>query len=196
MSGPSGAARLHVTEAQPQGGAMRRARVMARLQQTEQTSKYSDCFALLDQDEDGFIGPEELTVALSSIGLRPDAADISELIKEVSQPNAREELPGIFKDDLEKFLERHLTNPSNGSSHQTVAAELKTGFQLLSGAKQIVTAGDIRSMMVKVGTELTEEEAEELVFQHDRTDKGGLTLEEFVAMVADTSAVATMAKMV
>ncbi|KAF4757966.1 hypothetical protein FOZ63_009439, partial [Perkinsus olseni] len=97
---------------------------------------------------------------------------------------------------LEKFLERHLTNPNNGSSHQTVAAELKTGFQLLSGAKQIVTAGDIRSMMVKVGTELTEEEAEELVFQHDRADKGGLTLEEFVAMVADTSAVATMVKMV
>ncbi|KAF4659397.1 hypothetical protein FOZ61_004756 [Perkinsus olseni] len=196
MSGPSGAARLHVTEAQPQGGEMRRARVMARLQRTEQTSKYSDCFALLDQDEDGFIGPEELTVALSSIGLRPDAADISELIKEVSQPNAGEELPGIFKDDLEKFLERHLTNPNNGSSHHTVAAELKTGYQLLSGAKQMVTAGDIRSMMVKVGTELTEEEAEELVYQHDRADKGGLTLEEFVAMVADTSAVATMAKMV
>ncbi|KAF4691350.1 hypothetical protein FOZ60_015756 [Perkinsus olseni] len=189
MSGPSGAARLHVTEAQPQGGAMRRARVMARLQQTEQTSKYSDCFALLDQDEDGFIGPEELTVALSSIGLRPDAADISELIKEVSQPNAR-------RGATRHIQRRSGKNPNNGSSHQTVAAELKTGFQLLSGAKQMVTAGDIRSMMVKVGTELTEEEAEELVFQHDRADKGGLTLEEFVAMVADTSAVATMAKMV
>lgn len=40
------------------------------------------------------------------------------------------------------------------------------------------------------------QEAEELVFQHDRADKGGLTLEEFVAMVADTNATAGLAKMI
>ncbi|KAF4676493.1 calmodulin-like 3 [Perkinsus chesapeaki] len=189
-------ARLYVTDTLSQGGAVRRERVMNRLQQTAQTSKYSDCFALLDQDEDGLIGPEELTVALSSIGLRPDADAINDLIREVSQSDVRGDISGIYKDDLEKFLERHLTsssNPSGSLSHQAAAAELRTGFQLLGASKQVITAADIRAMMARVGTEITEEEAEELVFQHDRSDKGGLTLEEFVAMVTDGGS--SMAKM-
>lgn len=77
---------------------------------------------MLDQDEDGLIGPEELMVALSSIGwhfsntrstrwtgLRPDATEIDELMREVSQGGGGGEIPGIHKDAFEKFLERHLT---------------------------------------------------------------------------------------
>jgi Ca2+-binding EF-hand superfamily protein len=150
--------------------------------------EFRGVFEFLDKNGDGFLTKDELRYIMNGLGhdeiteeeIRDLIVDIggfgATMIDEAHFLNfAAQQLsgdPGLELREAWKVTSGQTTDTLEGVPKETV-----------HGAPNAVTYKDVQALFGKVGEDVPEEEAEEMVAQADRKGNGQLSFEEFIQIL-------------
>ena len=147
--------------------------------------------AFLDfTDFEGTIGPEELILALDSLGLHAEADDAEEALNNYSSDGVCFSISNFaaLVDDIEKQVDGPAPIRKTSLAREQVDAVISSTF-VLNDAKGDgeLHAEEVRAALLDLGMEVTIEEATEYLEVYDVDSGGTLDLFEFSRLCSDMS---------
>ncbi|TPX31142.1 hypothetical protein SmJEL517_g05469 [Synchytrium microbalum] len=142
-----------------------------------QKAEFSECFKVFaGRGSHGHIGAKELMNAMKSVGLNPTEAEVTSLINEVDTTGK-----GNITEDQFLVMMAHKTK--GGQAHED-EREFRAAFNLLDADQDgRISATELRTILKGFGEDLTTDEVDELIKEHDVDGDGYLGYEEFVKML-------------
>jgi len=139
----------------------------------DQINEIRDAFSMFDQDDDGTLTIEELGTVMKSLGQESSEVEIREMIKCVDTTNS-----GTldFPEFLTMMTRKMSNNEINNEAMETFRFFDKDGDGTIS-------AEEVKSVMLKFGEKLTDEEINEMITEADEDGDGEITYTEFVKMM-------------
>ena len=135
----------------------------------------SSVFELLDKDKDGVLSGADVRHLFAAMGIRLSDEDTSRLVALMTGSERAKNA------DKSTFVERMSVNGRT----EDLQEEIMEGWRVLNPENSgTVSAPQVKDLLEKIGVMLTDEEAGELILQHDRSSKGGLSFDEFSSMFA------------
>ncbi|KAK6170336.1 hypothetical protein SNE40_018750 [Patella caerulea] len=148
---------------------------MAEQMTEEQISQLKETFAAFDENGDGAITTSELGKVLKSIGQNPTEAELKDMINEV-------DADGNGTVDFSEFV----TMMARKMNDRDTEDELFTAFCLFDEDKDgYISIDEMRLVMKKLGENLTDEEAHDMIRLADLDGDGKVNYSEFVKMMTD-----------
>ena len=133
----------------------------------EQIEEFKEAFILLDKDGDGTINTKELGTCMRSLGKNPTEEELQDMINEV-------DVDGNGSLDFFEFL-MLMTNHLSSSED-----DIKEAFRVFDAdGNGMISAEELKSMLLSTGEETNEEEIEEMIRSIDADDDGQVDYEEF-----------------
>merc|ERR1712098_839349 len=104
---------------------------------------------------------------------------IQELIRELAGADAQE----VSEKDFLAFVKRQLDLPPEEELIEAWRVTKNMSGQVGKDDAEKITARDVQVLMKKLGEELPDEEADELIMQADKNDKKHLDFDDFVHLL-------------
>ena len=146
--------------------------VLKRSMETEE-EEYKEEFRLLDRNKDGVLTIAEIEQALLKRGIRLSKEKLSDFCKEVDSNG----MGRIDERDFINLMKSHSKVPDH-------LADLKVVFDAFDAdGSNALTKENLKAAMREFGSELTNEELDELYLVYDKDRNGKLTFDEFVKIV-------------
>jgi len=140
----------------------------------EQIAEYKEAFHLFDKDGDGKITTKELGTVLRSIGQNPTEKDLSSLIEPTHS--------GLIDfDEFCKLVTKQMKNPI--ASEQEIIESFKVFDK---EGKHLITAAELRHIMINMGEKLTDEEVDEMLRECDVDSDGKINYVDFIKMLVSS----------
>ncbi|XP_037952150.1 calmodulin-like [Teleopsis dalmanni] len=141
----------------------------------EKINEYRKAFTRFDKDGDGSITIKELNSVMNCLGIYPSNSQFSEIVHEARLVN----IDKIeFSDFLSIIIEGRMLKESETDS------KVHQAFTLFDRDDDgYISLTDLRSVMPKLITNITEEEIDEMFYEADLDDDGKVDFEEFVVML-------------
>lgn len=136
----------------------------------DQVEEFREAFALFDQNGDGAINAEELSVVLKTLGRRATMEEIKAMIAEGDDDGS-----GCI--EFSEFLKLMASRLYETDSVE----EMREAFLVFDRDKSgCITASELKHVMNSLGEDVTTEEVEEMIREADADGDGELSFEEGV----------------
>lgn len=144
--------------------------------------EFRGVFEFLDKNGDGFLTKDEIRYIMNGMGHDLTDEEIRDLIADIGGPGATM----VDEDHFLNFVTQQLQGDP--------AEELRECWKITSGQTKVTVDGrakeaqginwkDVEMLMKKLGEDLPEEEAEEMIVQADKKGNGQLGFEEFLNLL-------------
>lgn len=147
---------------------------MAAMQMTkEQLEELKESFLLFDKNGDGSISKDELKEALRLFGQKPTDAQVQEMIN-----NADKDGSGTIEfPEFVLLMGKHLKDKDS-------EVELKSAFNFFDlDGDGYITASELRSVMIKLGEKMTDEEIDDIIHEGDKDGDSQLSYQDFLEIM-------------
>ncbi|XP_043195790.1 neo-calmodulin-like isoform X1 [Amphibalanus amphitrite] len=139
----------------------------------EIVAEFKEAFMLLDRDEDGIINMSELGVVMKSLGQRPTATELRQMITTVDQE-------GMGQIEFNEFLQVMARKMAGMATEE----ELKEAFKVFDKDKDgFLSVSELRRIMTSMGEKLTKAEVEDMISEADKNGDGRINYREFVQVL-------------
>ncbi|XP_078313189.1 uncharacterized protein LOC144619408 isoform X1 [Crassostrea virginica] len=144
---------------------------------TEEKKKaFQEAFEMFDNDKSGYINTRELLTVMRAFKQDPTQAEVQELMKKLdTNENGK-----IEYEEFEKYLVDHYKSPQE--SQDTMMEAFKLFDKDGSGE---IDAEELKEAMMRLGDQLTQEEAEDMIKSADIDKDGKINIIEFIRMMQD-----------
>jgi len=141
----------------------------------EQIAEFKEAFETYDKDGSGHITTEELGVVLRSLGQKPSARELKEMIDEVDHDKS-----GTV--DFQEFLHLVAKKMKDNDTEEELIEAFKSFDKDGNG---FINASDLKEVMINLGEILSDEELAEMIKEADVVDGDGqINYEEFVTWMS------------
>ncbi|XP_078313190.1 uncharacterized protein LOC144619408 isoform X2 [Crassostrea virginica] len=131
---------------------------------------------MFDNDKSGYINTRELLTVMRAFKQDPTQAEVQELMKKLdTNENGK-----IEYEEFEKYLVDHYKSPQE--SQDTMMEAFKLFDKDGSGE---IDAEELKEAMMRLGDQLTQEEAEDMIKSADIDKDGKINIIEFIRMMQD-----------
>ncbi|XP_019493370.1 PREDICTED: calmodulin-like [Hipposideros armiger] len=139
----------------------------------EQVAEFKEVFSMFDKDGDGTITTKEFGTVMRSLGKNPTEAELQAMINEVdADGNGTIDFPEFLT-----MMARKMKDTSN-------IEEIRAAFRVFDkDGNGLISAAELRYVMMNFGEKLTEEEVDEMIREVDIDGDGQIKYEEFVQMM-------------
>jgi len=139
----------------------------------EQTAEFREAFALFDKDGDGTISTKELGTVMKSLGQKPTAAELADMINEV-------DADGNGEIDFEEFL----TMMAKKLKETDLEEDIREAFRVFdTNSSGIISTMELRHIMSNLGEKLKDSEIDEMILHADIDGDGSVNYNEWVTMM-------------
>ncbi len=139
----------------------------------EQLEELKESFLLFDKNGDGSISKDELKEALRLFGQKPTDAQVQEMIN-----NADKDGSGTIEfPEFVLLMGKHLKDKDS-------EVELKSAFNFFDlDGDGYITASELRSVMIKLGEKMTDEEIDDIIHEGDKDGDSQLSYQDFLEIM-------------
>ncbi|XP_009386769.2 calmodulin-like [Musa acuminata AAA Group] len=140
----------------------------------EQITEFYETFCLFDKDGDGSIALEELSMVITSLGLKPFQEELQGMISEG-------DVDGNGTIEFAEFLGLMAHKMKDIDSEE----ELKEAFKVFDKDQNgYISEAELRKVMMSLGEKLTDEEVAQMIREADLDGDGQVNFEDFVQMMS------------
>lgn len=131
-----------------------------------------EVFDLFDKEKEGLISVESLGDAMRALGANPTQNEINEMIREIKPHDGKVE----FKDFLDQFAKK-MKDPDTEE-------DLLESFKIFDReGNGIISREEFKHIMMTLGENFSEENAEEMLREADRNNEGFIRYYDFVKLM-------------
>lgn len=143
----------------------------------EPTREIREAFDLFDDDKDGGINPDDLKVAMNSLGYEFNQQEIQRIIMEMDPENTGKINFQNFADLIhEKMANRDQID------------QIQMAFEMLDDDKTgKITFTNLKRIAKQLGETITDQEIHEMINEADTDNDGEISFSEFIALVRTAS---------
>jgi calmodulin len=140
----------------------------------QQIAEVREAFELFDKDHSGYINSKELGMVMRSLGQNPTEQELMDMINEVDED-------GSGTVDFPEFLNMMAKKIQNTDS---VEDEIKEAFRVFDKeGRGHISTEEFRFVMRNIGSQMTDEEIEEMIEEADHDHDGLISYDEFAALL-------------
>lgn len=145
--------------------------------------EFRGVFEFFDKNCNGSLSFPELRYLMSGVGQEVPDDDIKEMISDIAGPGQK----AVDVDHFLNFCAHQLQgDPVEELRESWRIASEQTKFEMdgeTPKASQGINGKDVSLLMQKLGEDMTEEEAAEMVAQADKNDSGHISFDEFLNLM-------------
>jgi len=139
----------------------------------EQLAELKEAFSLFDKNGDGTISAVELGAIMQSLGQKPTAAELRDMIHEVDTNNSG----AIDFNEFVQLMGRKITTGDKDS-------EFREAFKLFDkNGDGHISSAELKEVMLSIGEKMNDKEVEQMIKEADTDGDGEINFTEFVKMM-------------
>jgi len=139
----------------------------------EQIEEFKEAFFSVDKDADGTLNPQEFQDLMRSLGQNPTEPELQDMINEMDVDKK-----GTI--DFPEFLNLMGRKMQYGDTHEDLTEPFRAFDKDGNG---LISVEDLRRVLISLGEEVTDEEADKMMGEADVDKNGQVNYEEFIRMM-------------
>lgn len=139
----------------------------------EQLAEYKEAFSLFDKNGDGTISETELMQVMTSMGHKPTATELKDMMHEI-------DADGNNSIDFQEFVELMLRK-TGGTSDE---GEYKEAFSVFDkDGDGLISYKELKEVMAQLGEKMSDQDVTDMMKEADQDGDGFINYTEFVRML-------------